>query len=165
MDDLITEDWLKSVGFRWHQFDLQNSKQWLLWLGDAVRDQRSFVATEDLGIELSFDKGADGDCWSVWLRADYSHRYSRFIHIRYITKRSELIAMIVGLTGVAWNPENHRRGCLLTAEQAQRDREADERLDRRIMKSIKWRSIEDDDSRGGALPEHMQHAIDAGKAK
>jgi hypothetical protein len=165
MDDLITEEWLKSAGFRCHQFDRQNTKQWLLWLGDAVRDGRSFVATEDLGIELSFDHTVDGNRWSVWLRGDCSHRYSRFIHIRYITTCGELFAMVVGLTGVAWNPENHRRGCVLTPAQAQHDRDADERLDRRIMRASKWRSIEDDDSRGGALPEHMQHAIDAGLSK
>ena len=38
MSEPITEEWLKEVGFKWHQLARQPEKQWLLWLGDAVRD-------------------------------------------------------------------------------------------------------------------------------
>jgi hypothetical protein len=34
----ITEEWLREVGFRWYQFDLQPDKQWLLWLGTALAE-------------------------------------------------------------------------------------------------------------------------------
>ena len=29
----LTEEWLKENGFKWHQFDRQPDKHWLLWLG------------------------------------------------------------------------------------------------------------------------------------
>lgn len=48
---LITEDWLKESGFKWHQFDRQPNKQWLLWLAGVFAD--GFTGFEDLGIELS----------------------------------------------------------------------------------------------------------------
>lgn len=36
LNNPITEEWLKSVGFKWHQLDRRPEKQWLLWLGDAL---------------------------------------------------------------------------------------------------------------------------------
>jgi len=30
---ILTEEWLKRVGFKWHQLDRQPDKHWLLWLG------------------------------------------------------------------------------------------------------------------------------------
>lgn len=48
---LITEEWLKSVGFKWHQFDRQAVKEWLLWLGDVCDPGDA----EALGIELHGD--------------------------------------------------------------------------------------------------------------
>jgi hypothetical protein len=162
-EEPITEPWLCSVGFKWHEFERQGSKQWLLWLGDACRRGRSFEDTEDLGIEVASSR--DG-WWFCWLRSDGSHRYSRFLHIRHIRFQNELIAMIEGLTGQAWDPANNRMGAMLKPERAAWHRERENRLDQRIIReTTPWRSIEQDPSRGGALPEHMQAAIDAGKAK
>jgi hypothetical protein len=45
----ITEEWLKLVGFRWHQLERQPSRHWLLWLGGAL-DDGTVPAVEDLGI-------------------------------------------------------------------------------------------------------------------
>lgn len=162
MDDKapITEDWLKSVGFKWHQFDRQPDKQWLLWLGDMT----SPGATEDLGIELAV--GTRAEFWYCWLRADCSHRYSRFVHVRHIRTCGDVILLVQALTGHAWDPANHINGSALRPKSAQLIRDAYDRLDRRIMRGgHPWRDIEKDDSRGGALPEHMQAAIDAGKAQ
>jgi hypothetical protein len=159
LNDPITEEWLKSVGFKWHQFDRQPDKQWLLWLGDFT----SSGDTQDLGIELA--PGRDGT-WFCWLRSDCSHRYSRFLHIRYLKVCGEVIRLIVALTDSDWRPENHIGGAAMTQKRADSIRADRDRLDRRIMmQGHPWRDIEKDDSRGGALPEHMQHAIDAGLAK
>src|SRR5579885_196517 len=49
----ITEEWLKSIGFRWHQFDRQPDRHWLLWLGGAIGDGAAFTSYEDLGIEVA----------------------------------------------------------------------------------------------------------------
>ena len=168
----IDEAWLKSSGFKWHQFDRQPSKQWLLWLGDVV-SSGGFDSFEDLGVEVSAHttrwKGSNEvpeyiDYWNSWLRADYSGRYSRFIHIRILKFRHELISLIEGVTGHSWNPALNIGGCMRTVEQAHRLRLNEERMDVRMLRPT-WREIEKDDTRGRALPEHMQGSIDGGEAK
>jgi hypothetical protein len=155
----ITEDWLKSVGFKWHQFDRQPDKQWLLWLGDFT----SPGDTQDLGIELAPNRDKD---WFCWLRSDTAHRYSRFLHVRHMKVRGEVIRLVVALTDGDWRPENHIYGSAMRPERAELIRKDWNRLDLRIMREGRsWRDIEKDDSRGGAMPEHMQAAIDAGKAQ
>jgi hypothetical protein len=164
MDEPITEDWLREVGFKWHQIERQNEKQWLLWLGDAC-NEAGRIDTQDLGIEVSSGFHGD-DRWFCWLRCDLASLYGRFIHIRHLRTRQELIAMIVGLTGQDWSPENNIGGCMLRPERAVLRREELQRLDLAILRERRpWRDIEKDDSRGAALPEHMQLAIAAGKAK
>lgn len=161
-EEPITEEWLRSVGFKWHEFERSGGKHWLLWLAGAFAD--GFTSFEDLGIELT--SGTRDGTWFCWLRGDYSHRYSRFIHIRHLRTQAEVIQLVEACTGLPWNPENHRCGSVRTEKQMEWFRREDERLDRRLMReSHPWRDIEKDDSRGGALPEHMQAAIDAGKAK
>ena len=76
--------------------------------------------------------------------------------------RRDLIALIEGVTGHAWNPENNLYGSMRTPEQAARIRQDDQRMDRAIMRGRKWRDIEKDDSRGGALPEHLEAYEKAG---
>lgn len=161
-NEIITEDWLRSVGFRWHEFERSGGKRWLLWLAGAFAD--GFTSLEDLGIELT--SGGRDNTWFCWLRGDYSHRYSRFIHIRHLRTQAEVIRLVEACTGLPWKPENHRYGSVTTDKQMVWFRREDERLDLRLMREgHPWRDIEKDDSRGGALPEHMQAAIDAGKAK
>lgn len=164
-DEPITEEWLSSVGFKWHQFDRQPCKQWLLWLGDVVAD--FMTSFEDLGVELApnLDKN-----WFCWIRGDISHRYSRFIHIRHIKTRAELIRMIEGLTGQGWDPANNISGSMRKPEEAKRlcaeIEQIRQRLDVQMMlDGHPWRDVEKDDSRGRSLPEHMQAAIDSGRAK
>jgi hypothetical protein len=93
----ITEDWLKEVGFRWHQLARQPERHWLLWLGDAVRGRNSMIDIEDLGVEVC--SGASDDNWFCWLRSDLSCKYSRFIHLRYLKTQDDLISLIEGITG------------------------------------------------------------------
>lgn len=164
-DEPITEEWLKAVGFRWHQFDRQPDKHWLLWLGDAVREAegQSLTSYEDIGLEMTPNR--DGK-WFCWLRDDAAGRYHRFIHLRHLSMTDEVIQLVVAITGQDWNPENHQYGSCRGPRQAQALREADERLDRRINRANhKWSEVEKDDTRGRALPEHMQAAIDGRKAK
>jgi hypothetical protein len=150
----INEQWLKEVGFKWHQLERQPHKQWLLWLGDALDKISSY---EDLGIEVSFSGWPTECCWNCWLRSDVSHRYSRFVHIRRLQKRSELISLVEAITGQAWNPENHFYGCVRRPEMAERLRKEHERIDLKLMRDgYRWLEIEKDDSRGQALPEHYE---------
>ncbi|MFN4018214.1 MAG: hypothetical protein ACK4JB_22955 [Reyranella sp.] len=153
----ISEDWLKSAGFKWHQFDRQTDKHWLLWLGDALQ---RFTSYEDLGIELAPNVPTDTSAWFCWLRDDSAGRYHRFIHIRCLRTVEELVALIEGIIGRPFDPANSLYGCHRTPEQAARIRQEDERLDRRLMKSGHPRSdAEKDAARGGPLPEHQEHHI------
>ena len=150
----INEEWLKEVGFKWHQLERQPAKQWLLWLGDCLDKHSSY---EDLGIEVSFSGWPTEYDWHCWLRSDVAHRYSRFVHIRRFQKRSEVVAMIEGITGQAWNPANNLYGSMRRPEAAERIRKEDERLDLKWMRDGRpSREIEKDDTRGGALPEHYE---------
>lgn len=161
----ITEDWLREAGFKWHQLDRQPDKHWLLWLGDAINGVRGFTSFEDLGIELAptwFTKeGEQPESWHCWLRSDAAGRYHRFIHVRHLKTTDELIALIEALTGQKWEPANVWYGSLKPPEIAKWLREEREkRLDRQLTLGAephaKWCEVEKDDTRGRALPEHLE---------
>jgi len=143
LDGLITEEWLKSVGFRWDEWERSGGKHWTLWFGDV--QHKGLSSFEDLGIEVCRSR-PDSAEWSCWLRSDCSHKYARFIHLRYITEQRELIAVVQALTGFSWNPENHLYGSIRRPEQAKYIRETEDRLDRRVMKGSKWAEHEKDES-------------------
>lgn len=163
-DGPLSEDWLRDVGFKWHQLERQTEKHWLLWVGETAGALSSY---EDIGVEVA--AGAMDGIWFCWLRGDSAGRYHRFIHVRHIETRGDLVRLVEGLTGHDWNPDNHLYGVLRTPEKAARLRAEDKRLDRQRLAAAspheKWSPIEHDDTRGGALPEHMAGAIEAGKAK
>jgi len=57
----ISEEWLASVGFKWHQLKRQPAKHWVLWLGG----RRFLQSYEDLGVELA--PGIRDANWTCWL--------------------------------------------------------------------------------------------------
>lgn len=161
----LTEEWLRSVGFKWHQLERQPEKHWLLWLGDCLGG--GLTSYEDLGVEVaygSYDRATrTRDHWFCWLRGDSAGLYHRFIHVRALYYREELIDLVEGLTGHVWDPTNHLYGSIRTARAAEHIRREDERLDRQMMRERPWAQIERDESRGRALPEHKE-AVE-GKSK
>lgn len=158
----ITEDWLRSAGFKWHEEHqylrvpaiapaklTAPRKHWLLWFGSIANTEpdgrrRMFCGDEDLGIELC--QGND-ECswWHCWLRADISHRYSRFLHIRHVRMQHEVIAMVIALSGQPWQPGNHIYGRICSAEEAEHIRDRDQRLDVVIAKGNPWYESEKDE--------------------
>lgn len=159
MSKPITEEWLKSVGFKWHRLERQPSKHWLLWLGSGLvnpaGDRERIACREDLGIELAYN-GLTDQNWFCWLRSDSAHRYHRFIHVRHLHTEAEVIALVEALTGLSWNPENHFYGEVMTPQDAARCRERDRRFDIEIATgNPSWYATEKDDSRGGPLLEHL----------
>jgi hypothetical protein len=160
---LITADWLKEVGFRWHQLERQADKQWLLWLGGAIRDR--LTSFEDLGLELSPRIVGNNATWHCWVRADTSHRYSRFLHIRPVSTRAEVIRLVEALSGQAWNPANHYAGNVYQPKHIAAIRRDLKRVDQVWRREgLKWSEVEKDDSRGRALPEHLDaHAQQMGQ--
>jgi hypothetical protein len=161
----ITEDWLRSVGFKWHQIerDRQPFKHWLLWMGgvagiDPVTGTRKlFAGDEDLGIEIS-QVTTHAKEWHCWIRADYSGRYSRFVHIRHLTHTQEVIAIAEAMSGRKWNPGNHLYGKIFTEQQRKHIEERDRRFDVILVKERPWNDTEGDDSAGRSLPEHKHRA-------
>lgn len=176
MDEPITEEWLKTVGFKWHEFERQSSKHWLLWLGGGLKQKPTLTSFEDIGIELApgwwhnrdGERVGDAD-WFCWLRSDAAGRYHRFIHLRHLSTQDDLIKLVEAISGWPWTPENHLYGSLHSPENAARIRKDCERADRRLVEESgphhKWAEIEKDDTRGRALPEHVTAAIKGGGAK
>lgn len=165
-DALITEDWLKEIGFKWHQIERQPERHWLLWLGSAMNDRT--ICFEDLGIEVA--SGAMDDAWFCWLRGDVSHRYSRFIHLRHIRTKRDLIQIIEGITGQTFDLANCLFGMLHTADRARQLRAEHEkceaRLDRVLLRDgHPWREEERDESRGRPTIEHKIEAERAAAAE
>jgi hypothetical protein len=178
----ISEDWLKSVGFKWSQFDRQPSKMWTLWLGgclecpaDGEEDRRTWRSSDDEGfaIELTYHYGPDqvatdprDDFWFCWFRSDTAGRYHRFIHVRHLRYQHEVIALVQAIGGREWKPENHRYGSVKCQHCADRSRQTDQRIDRVAMRErATWYEAEKDDTRDRALPEHIDAAIKGGLAK
>ena len=126
----ITEESLRSLGFKYHE--VQGRKHWLLWIAEAIKPVYSDLllnSREDLGVELSaMDLASDlMPLWHCWIRADYSGRYSRFLHVRYMKHVGEIPSLITGLIGYPFDPANAYYGSLLTPENAARARQRDER--------------------------------------
>ncbi len=172
-DDPITEEWLKSVGFKWHEFERQNTKHWLLWLGGGLREKPCLTSYEDIGIELAANMPGcaptETKDWFCWLRSDGVGRYHRFIHLRHVETRRDVTGLVEAISGRPWAPENHFFGSLHSPANAGRIRQDLKRADQILIHEScphsKWSEVEKDDTRGRALPEHMTAAIAGGGAK
>ncbi len=149
--ELISEDWLMANGFKWHQFDRQPDKHWLLWLGWAV-DGGMFTTFEDLGIELAPTLHGK---WFCWLRGDSAGRYHRFIHVRHLQETFEVVRLIEAMTGRAFKPENCSGGILRTQEQADRLRQPTSR--RTKPSAGRSSSTRKPTSRRGRHDPHLPH--------
>jgi len=160
-DEPITEDWLREVGFKWHQFDRQPDKHWLLWLGRAIDDR--MTGAEDLGLEVAPIRHDDE--WFCWLRSDACYRYHRFIHLRHLKTRGELIAIVSALTGKPWNPVLHIFGMAHSERSAEWIAQERSRLDLVLYeRGPAWYDSEKDQDRGRPLVEHMEAAVKSGGA-
>ena len=94
----ITDRWLHEVGFKPHYVTNPPAQHWLLLLGD------------DLGIELSFGRERPQPWWFCWLRTAGDHTPERFINLRDLSAKHEVITLVQALTGRRWNPSTHRNG-------------------------------------------------------
>lgn len=164
----LTDDWLREAGFKWSQIERQPSRHWILWLGGCVNrgpdgKRQAMTDSRDLGIEVA--SGAMDGEWFCWLRSDAAHLYHRFIHLRHIRTTDELVKMIEGITGQAWDVANNWDGCMMHPVHAALARAEADRLDRKMLKDApKWSEAERDNTRAGALPENLTAAIKNGDA-
>ena len=153
IDMPLTEDWLKENGFKWHQFDRQPDKHWLLWVGDAMDDR--VTSYEDLGIEVAPGRRDGG--WFCWLRSDAAGRYHRFIHLRQLQSPRDLIEVISGITGISFDPKLCFGGILYSPDRMERLLKSRERFDTKLIEGHPWYGeFEKDQYRGRPLIEHVQ---------
>jgi hypothetical protein len=174
----ITDDWLRAAGFKWSQIERQPSRHWILWLAgcmglDADGKGERYADAHDFGIEIasaswvgrtgiSFYEGV----WHCWLRADTSSLYSRFLHVRHLRYTDEVVQMVEGLTGQTWDVGNNIGGVMMHPKHAARYLAERERLDRRLLRDgHKWHDTENDGDRAGATAQHLQMAVESGKAQ
>jgi hypothetical protein len=146
---MITEEWLKENGFKWHEVE-RSGTHWLLWIGSAIAEKRTYGRTssyDDFGIELSKFNDKQ-DVYGCFFRADYAGRYTRFIFCRDMWEPEHVTQLIEALTGFPFDKACAMYGSYRRPEQAARLRELDEtRLDRRIALGNKWSTDEKDDTK------------------
>lgn len=124
---LLTEAWLKDVGFYSSQGERQPHKHWHLKLGWAV-DGGRFSVPEDLCIEVSMawwrnragEPVGDTTAWNCWLTG----MNNSLLHVRYIRTVVDLTGIISALVGWPWNASCVLHGTLRTPEQAAKLRPA-----------------------------------------
>lgn len=140
----ITARWLQEVGFRWHEETTTRVKHWTLWMGTCLPGKVPCHGADDFGFELAPSIHPNHpEEWHIWWRADYAHRYDRFLFVRMVETQEQLIALVEAVTGLPWNPANVLYGQLWRPETAQRLRQEEERLDRRIALGNPRRGEED----------------------
>lgn len=138
-DQAITEDYLRSVGFKYDTPDprARELKHWTLWISDCFEG----VSSDSLAIELA----KSSDDWFCWLRSDVAGRYHRFIHLRHLRFQNELEAMITGITGQQFDPANNWYGSMRSPKSAEYLRKDSERLDLLFNeRRCKWDTTERD---------------------
>ena len=148
MSNLLTEDFLKAVGFKWHQLERQPDKHWLLWINTE------WGSCDEIGIEVAPNCPTDKTKWFCWFRSDTSGRYSRFVHVRHIRTEADLVRLVEAVSGQDWNVDNHWYGAVRTPEVAAKLKAESDRLDIKFASQNTWRDTEKDRFRGKALMEH-----------
>lgn len=96
--ELITEFWLKNVGFKPHAFGSEPNQHWLLWV------------LEDVGLELSFGREKPRPWWFCWMRGNGPHVPEKLINLRDLSAKHEVIVLVQALSGRRWNPAHHYNG-------------------------------------------------------
>jgi hypothetical protein len=143
----ITEVWLKENGFKWHEVE-RSGVHWLLWMGGCIANHPDKKyhshSYDDFGIELSKFMPNE-PVWSVFYRADYAGRYSRFIYVREVWEVEQLTRLIEAITDIPFDKANTWYGSLIRPEQAARYREQEKhRLDRTMALEGRWLNDEKD---------------------
>ena len=71
-------------------------------------------------------------------------KYSRFLHVRHLSRQEEVVALIEALTGRKWNPADVFYGAMRSPEEAEYLRRDALRLDQRLGRE--WGARVEDDA-------------------
>lgn len=132
----LSEDLLRDIGFKWHEVE-RSPRHWMLWIGRAI-PHRYGMSPDDFGIELAQMTAGEGS-WSLWFRADYAGRYSRFLFCRDVMHLGDLVAIVEAIIGRPWRKSEVLYGQLWGPEQAERLRAEHDRLDLWIARDVERR--------------------------
>lgn len=96
----ITEEWLAEVGFKYREpGERQQFRHWTLTFSEPD-DYGMFIETtmpgwlNAAGDHIGADRG-----WFLWLGREH-----KFIHLRHVWEREEIVAVVEALTGAKWEP-------------------------------------------------------------
>lgn len=100
LDAEITEDWLASVGFKYREpGERQPFRHWTLTFSEPDDCGMYLETTMPGWLNAKGDHiGADHG-WFLWLGRDH-----KFIHLRHVYVRSEIVLMVEALIGCTWEP-------------------------------------------------------------
>lgn len=108
--ELISYAWLKDVGFRCRAKSRGTNGSWRIWISEEL-------GSDDLGLELAVVPGSDSTEWNCWL-GNASGRFERFLRMRPMRTQGDVIRLVEGLSGLAWEPAHHLYGIVLSEARA-----------------------------------------------
>lgn len=88
-DERITYDWLRSVGFRLSHYNLSSTP--MMAIEVSSRDESYLELTPCTEDTIP-------PRWFCWLRNDASSMRCRFVHVRYMTARSQVHKLYEAIT-------------------------------------------------------------------
>lgn len=96
----ITEDWLAEVGFKYREpEDRQPWRHWTLTFSEADDHGLYLETTQPGWLNSHGDHVGADQGWYLWLGRDH-----KFIHLRHVWDRSEIVAVVEALIGRKWEP-------------------------------------------------------------
>jgi hypothetical protein len=132
MDDDEWTEWLRYNGFKYEDVE-RSGRHWLLWIGQAIPDPHRTTCANDYGVEIAPNLWCDSSR-SMFFRADYAGRYSRFLFCRNVTPEDirRIIEAIIFPNKMAECQTGF--GFLATPKQAARMKQESEDLHLRIAR-------------------------------
>lgn len=96
----ITEEWLAEVGFKYREpRERQPFRHWTMTFAEQ-NDYGLYIETTMPGWINARGEHVGADMgWFLWLGRD-----NKFIHLRHVNNREEIVAIVEALSGATWEP-------------------------------------------------------------
>ena len=96
----ITEEWLADVGFKYREpGERQAFRHWTLQFSEWT-DHGLYIETTMPGVINRNGEHVGKDSgWFVWLGREH-----KFLHVRHMHLRKEIVALVEALSGQPWTP-------------------------------------------------------------
>lgn len=99
-DPELTENWLADVGFKYREpGERQSFRHWTLQFSEWT-DHGLYIETTMPGVINRHGEHVGKDSgWFVWLGREH-----KFMHIRHMYYRKEMVALVEAVSGKPWTP-------------------------------------------------------------